>query len=327
MLSEKINQAKIVNRMTYRSNSVQKTEISGRILILIYIIITFTLSIDPVNGAAGDILINDEYRQLDSGKPLTLHEDYELTVTTIDDERISISLSKKGEVVWVKGGFIGYAYEYRNKTTNQLILRFRVNGPYIKNIYQYSDGSAPSITVTQTPVTTSSSVNVGSKTLVIGESRDIGHGYTLTVQSIDAKTNPKTVWLALSKDGRKLDDKILYIKEIYNYNNIFNITIENIYAGAITDMVTLSDTYFSSVLSTPSITQTPIPVATKAPISTSTSTIKTPKSTTLIKTPAPISTPKYTSSHDSIVENPYSRLLALMPMIFLIVQYVKKFNK
>ncbi|HEY9207194.1 MAG TPA: S-layer protein domain-containing protein, partial [Candidatus Methanoperedens sp.] len=47
------------------------------------------------------------------------------------------------------------------------------------------------------------------KTMAIGETWDLGEGYTLTAQSIDAKASPRQAWLVLNKDGNKLDDKII----------------------------------------------------------------------------------------------------------------------
>lgn len=48
-----------------------------------------------------------------------------------------------------------------------------------------------------------------SKTLLVGETWDLGEGYKITAQSIDALASPKQVWLVLSKDGSKLDDKVI----------------------------------------------------------------------------------------------------------------------
>jgi S-layer protein (TIGR01567 family) len=47
------------------------------------------------------------------------------------------------------------------------------------------------------------------KILKTGETWDMGNGYTLTAQSIDAESMPRLAWIVLSKDGAKLDDKVI----------------------------------------------------------------------------------------------------------------------
>jgi S-layer protein (TIGR01567 family) len=48
-----------------------------------------------------------------------------------------------------------------------------------------------------------------NKTLTIGETWEMGGGYTLTTQDIDVGTNPRQVWFTLKKDGVVLDEKII----------------------------------------------------------------------------------------------------------------------
>ena len=55
------------------------------------------------------------------------------------------------------------------------------------------------------------------KTLALGESWNIEDGWVLTVQSIDAKATPRQVWLVLSKDGVKKDDKVVSEGQTYTY--------------------------------------------------------------------------------------------------------------
>lgn len=45
--------------------------------------------------------------------------------------------------------------------------------------------------------------------LDIGYKWDVGSGYVLIVQAIDAKANPKQVWLSLFKDGKQIDGQLL----------------------------------------------------------------------------------------------------------------------
>jgi hypothetical protein len=78
-------------------------------------------------------------------------------------------------------------------------------------------------------------------TLAVGETWSIGDGWSVQAQAIDAKATPKQIWLVLSRNGIKLDDKVLSEGETYNYNNIFSVKISSIYAGAVSDMATLTD--------------------------------------------------------------------------------------
>jgi S-layer protein (TIGR01567 family) len=90
------------------------------------------------------------------------------------------------------------------------------------------------------------------KTLTVGETWEIGGGYTLTANSIDAKATPRQVWLTLSKDGVKKDDKVVTSggtdsMPIYTYVEnsmcgetdvpIFVTYVDSVFAGATTDMV------------------------------------------------------------------------------------------
>ncbi|MDP3105023.1 MAG: S-layer protein domain-containing protein [Candidatus Methanoperedens sp.] len=90
------------------------------------------------------------------------------------------------------------------------------------------------------------------KTLTVGETWEIGGGYTLTANSIDAKASPRQVWLTLSKDGVKKDDKVVTSggadsQPIYTYVEkslcgetdvpIFVTYVDSVFAGATTDMV------------------------------------------------------------------------------------------
>ncbi len=91
------------------------------------------------------------------------------------------------------------------------------------------------------------------KTLTVGETWDIGDGWTITAQSIDAKASPRQVWLVLSKDGIKLDDKVLAQGQIYVYTEkslagetdvpLFVTYIDSVFAGATSDMVQLRYTW------------------------------------------------------------------------------------
>ncbi len=91
------------------------------------------------------------------------------------------------------------------------------------------------------------------RTLTVGETWDIGGGWTLSVQSIDAKATPRQVWLVLNKDGTKKDDKIVDQGKIYTYveksiggeSNVplFVTYVDSIFAGATSDTVQLRYTW------------------------------------------------------------------------------------
>ncbi len=134
-----------------------KIVIHKNILFLIFLIIISIFSLIPANGATGDILINNENKILEVGKPWTLQEGYEVTVIDLDQMRVIISLSKNGKEIHRKGEYKTYTYEYRSPTNvSQLILRFRIvdindNKIQLGNIYQYSDGSVLSDIPASTP--------------------------------------------------------------------------------------------------------------------------------------------------------------------------------
>ena len=96
------------------------------------------------------------------------------------------------------------------------------------------------------------------KTLTVGETWEIGDGWSLQANSIDAKATPRQVWLTLSKDGVKKDDKVISAgttdsKPIYTYveksycgeNDVpmFVTYVDSVFAGATTDMVQLKYTW------------------------------------------------------------------------------------
>lgn len=78
--------------------------------------------------------------------------------------------------------------------------------------------------------------------LDIGYKWNVGSGYVLIVQAIDAKATPRQIWLSLFKDGKQIDDKVLAEGETYNYQNMFQTTVNRIYSGKDTDRVILTNT-------------------------------------------------------------------------------------
>ncbi len=91
------------------------------------------------------------------------------------------------------------------------------------------------------------------KTLQVGETWDVGGGWTVTANSIDAKATPRQVWLTLNKDGVKKDDKVLTVNGIYTFTEkslagqtdvpVFLTYVDSVFAGATSDMVQLRYTW------------------------------------------------------------------------------------
>ncbi len=91
------------------------------------------------------------------------------------------------------------------------------------------------------------------KTLQVGETWNIGDGWALIVNSIDAKATPRQVWITLSKDGVKKDDKVIWQGGIYTYTEkslagetdvpLFVTYVDSVFAGATSDMVQLRYTW------------------------------------------------------------------------------------
>ncbi len=93
------------------------------------------------------------------------------------------------------------------------------------------------------------------KTLTVGESWQIGD-WTLAANAIDAKAEPRQVWLMLSYNGQKVDDKVITQGEVYTYTEksiagesdvpMFITYVDNVLAGATSDMVQLRFTWATS---------------------------------------------------------------------------------
>ncbi len=95
------------------------------------------------------------------------------------------------------------------------------------------------------------------KTLLVGETWNIGDGWALTVKSIDAKATPRQVWFTLSKDGVVKDEKVStagsYAAPIYTFVEkslggeadvpVFVTYVDSVFTGATSDMVQLRYTW------------------------------------------------------------------------------------
>ncbi len=121
-----------------------------------------------------------------------------------------------------------------------------VPGNYKGTITVTSNGGVKSgsiyLNLASAPSQTVDGTSVGKKiTLAVGETWNIGDGWSVQAQAIDARAKPRQIWLTLSRNGIKLDDRVLVEGETYNYNNIFSVKIASIYAGDVSDMATLTD--------------------------------------------------------------------------------------
>ncbi|MFZ3167625.1 MAG: S-layer protein domain-containing protein [Candidatus Methanoperedens sp.] len=181
----------------------------------------------------------------------------------------------------------------------------------------------PIITLVATPVATltpiatrtsiATSLSSDKNDLKIGETWNLKDGYSITAQSIDAKENPRQVWLVLSKNELRLDDKVLSEGETYRYGNILSIKVDSIYSGATSDMARFTELYINptqtetpfptttpvpTITSTPKLTPTatPTPTVTPTPIANSTSTVTPTSTTNSTSTATPIPTTNSTST-------------------------------
>lgn len=94
------------------------------------------------------------------------------------------------------------------------------------------------------------------KVLGIGDVWQLKEGWNVTAIAIDAKSNPRQVWLMLTHNGTKKDDKVLAEGDVYSYVErsianeydvpMFVTYISNISAGAYSDYVSLKYTWLIS---------------------------------------------------------------------------------
>ncbi len=96
-------------------------------------------------------------------------------------------------------------------------------------------------------------VRFEKKTLVEGETWELGEGYSLTVKSIDASYNPRTALLVLKKNDIELDDVWLkspngsaYIMPGENGMPKLITYLDSVFVSATSDMIQLRYTWFVS---------------------------------------------------------------------------------
>ena len=91
------------------------------------------------------------------------------------------------------------------------------------------------------------------KTLSPGETWEIGGGWTLTVLSVDAKSQPRQAWIVLNYGGNKIDEAVVAQGSVYTYVEkeiegetmvpVFVTYIDSIFVGPTTDMMQVRYTW------------------------------------------------------------------------------------
>ena len=67
-----------------------------------------------------------------------------------------------------------------------------------------------------------------SKSLLPGETWDMGSGYSIKVNALDGKATPKQVWITLEREGKKQDDMVITEGQIYTYRNMVSFRVSSI---------------------------------------------------------------------------------------------------
>jgi hypothetical protein len=159
----------------------------------------------------------------------------------------SISNSGGGTLSWNLKADQPWIEFYPERGTGSRMATISINtgkivpGKYQGNITVTSNGGVKNGTVylNLIPALPRSidGTSVEKITMAVGETRNIGSGWSVQANAIDSKATPKQVWLTLFRNGFKVDDKVLSEGETYNYNYV-NIKIASINAGAVSDTVT-----------------------------------------------------------------------------------------
>ncbi len=101
---------------------------------------------------------------------------------------------------------------------------------------------------TETGDKVDTTITLNEKTLTVGETLTVGDGIEISVLSIDSgivprgtDVIPKQAFLSLAKDGNILDKMILENGENYNYGNILELKVEDMYSTDTSDGATLKN--------------------------------------------------------------------------------------
>jgi len=88
--------------------------------------------------------------------------------------------------------------------------------------------------------------DIANKILKVGETWEIGSGYTLTLQSINYLSSPWTATLIFKRNGSVLDNKEVSDGQTYTYGSIFSANIDTIFVGSESRLVNFKYIYFLS---------------------------------------------------------------------------------
>jgi len=81
-----------------------------------------------------------------------------------------------------------------------------------------------------------------------GQTLDLGNGYILKIQSVDARAAPRQAWVTVLKDGKNIDDGILQQNTVYNLRKtvggeedvlVLSAYVDSIFSGSEADMIQL----------------------------------------------------------------------------------------
>lgn len=131
----------------------------------------------------------------------------------------------------------GQTFNYSNDTG--LIFTTYVDSIFAgatRDFVQFKNTSISSDAIgmetTPSMVSIFSNTGTGKKTLTIGKTWNISGGFSLIVQAIDARVVPGQAWFVINKDGKKVDERVLEVNQIYNYNNLLNMRLDSVFMGA-----------------------------------------------------------------------------------------------
>lgn len=144
-------------------------------------------------------------------------------------------------VNWIERAKIDYVDDGRTIkiSSENNIISFRLNNEKTKAILTLDDGKIYEFSV----------IIENGKLKIYDDVWNIGDGWVLTAQSVDAKVSPRQAWLRLSKDGIVKEDMIVVEDKIYSYvdktiankpgDPLFAVYIDAVFSSTVTDLVVL----------------------------------------------------------------------------------------
>lgn len=172
---------------------------------------------------------------------------YSLVVQAIDarnsPRQVWISLLKDGVTKADAIYTAGQTFNYLNSGPVYTIFSARIDSIFAgatNDMVQLRENSMASIvlnsltTPTMTPL--QNQYSSSKKTLIAGETWNITGRFKLIAQAIDVRTSPRTVWLVLLDNCRKVSDQVVSQGQYFTYSNIFKAYVDTIFAGATSDL-------------------------------------------------------------------------------------------